>query len=239
MNFRCPYCGHSLGSQPLSRCPSCAKVMNIPKRFRPNGGRIPECVQKDLSPGRRPRQRNIGSEVILRAATWSHVTSSPRYVAVLVILFVVMGVSLTQQANRHNTESIHVFDPIQRATDDLVTLRTALEMFHADCGRYPSTRESLLALIRSPRIRGWNGPYIKMLIPDPWKNSYRYSMIQGVMRLASDGPDGITETPDDIHAPATITLPPAPDGLSLSLPFPSSTSGGAQAHTSLPGHTAP
>lgn len=174
--------------------------MAVPRKLRPEVTEEPAKGSR-LSREMRQKQRELKQGVTAGATAWAGITKSPRYLAALVILFVVLGAALTQQVTRHHTETVHRFQPGQRATSDLTTLRTALELFHKDCGRYPSTRETLLALIRRPRANGWNGPYIKMLIPDPWKNSYRYSLSKGVLRLTSDGPDGKPNTADDIDAP--------------------------------------
>lgn len=201
MKFRCPYCHIVFEPQAGSRCPSCGKAMAVPAKLRPKDD-TKHAKRGRLSPEMRQKQRDLERAGDSGAKTWTRVTKSPRYVAALVILFVVVGAVLTQQTTRHNTEKVRRSNPLEHTTSDLATLRTALEMFHKDCGRYPSTRESLEALLRNPRVRGWDGPYIKTLFPDRWKNSYRYSMVKGEMRLTSDGPDGKPDTSDDITAPA-------------------------------------
>lgn len=52
----------------------------------------------------------------------------------------------------------------------------ALDSFRLDVGRYPSTQEGLNALVSSPGLKNWNGPYLKKtVIPsDPWNNPYVY-----------------------------------------------------------------
>lgn len=198
MKFRCPYCQAVFEPQERPFCPACSKLIAMP---HPNRGMNSRSSHKrGLSPDLRQKQRELRLAHGKGAESWTRITRSPRYVAALVILFVVMGVVLTQRATRHNTETVHRFNPHERARSDLANLRIALEVYHRDCGRYPSTRENLLALLRRPRAKGWDGPYIKTLIPDPWKNSYRYSLSKGVMRLSSDGPDGRPDTGDDIEA---------------------------------------
>ena len=54
---------------------------------------------------------------------------------------------------------------------------TALDSFHLDVSRYPTTAEGLEALITQiSGAEGWNGPYLKKTeIPaDPWNNPYHY-----------------------------------------------------------------
>ncbi len=71
-------------------------------------------------------------------------------------------------------------------------------------GRYPTTEEGLIALIRAPESAGskWKGPYIKgSEVPsDPWGKPYQY-LCPGVHNkdsydLWSFGPDGVASDDD-------------------------------------------
>lgn len=66
-----------------------------------------------------------------------------------------------------------------KAVSDVEALNTALDMYCADNGKYPSTEQGLDALrnrpTQPPLPRAWNGPYLKKpLSPDPWGNAYLY-----------------------------------------------------------------
>jgi general secretion pathway protein G len=90
----------------------------------------------------------------------------------------------------------------------VASFQEALELFRADCGRYPTTAENLDALrTRPPGAVGWRGPYVTREIPlDPWGIPYRY--VFNSARLAafngnvygvwSSGPDGVDRTLDDV-----------------------------------------
>ena len=75
-------------------------------------------------------------------------------------------------------------------------LATAVELFHVDVGRFPTSAEGLEALIKAPgNIPGWNGPYLAKndLPADPWGRAYLYE--QGgqegqAFRIRSYGADG-------------------------------------------------
>jgi general secretion pathway protein G len=69
------------------------------------------------------------------------------------------------------------------AKADLSTIRTALETFHIDTGRYPTSDEGLNALREQPAdVTGWKGPYTaKPIGADPWGFEYVYE---------HPGPDG-------------------------------------------------
>ena len=82
----------------------------------------------------------------------------------------------------------------------------ALDLFNLDTGRYPTTSEGLVALIRSPgNIPSWNGPYLKSgSVPDdPWGKPYVYRSpgehgAYDIMSYGSDGNEGGTGTAADI-----------------------------------------
>ncbi len=83
----------------------------------------------------------------------------------------------------------------KKAKADILKFSKALEVFKKDVGRYPSSREGLLALMVAPteRSQGWNGAYILEVPPDPWGNLYVFRS-PGYRRdydIISFGPDGL------------------------------------------------
>ncbi len=65
------------------------------------------------------------------------------------------------------------------ARQQIAMLSTALDLFRADVGRYPTTQEGLEALIKRPESvppDRWKGPYLRQnKIPlDPWGHPYIY-----------------------------------------------------------------
>jgi len=70
----------------------------------------------------------------------------------------------------------------------------ALEIFHADFGRYPTAKEGLAALVRQPStLAGWRGPYIEGdYSVDPWGTEYVYQVFnEGASYILSTyGPEG-------------------------------------------------
>jgi len=71
--------------------------------------------------------------------------------------------------------------------------------FHV--GRYPTEEEGLEELARlRPGLKGWFGPYIKKVVPDPWGHDYVYGEggANGHPVLYSKGPDGRAGTTDDV-----------------------------------------
>jgi general secretion pathway protein G len=56
-------------------------------------------------------------------------------------------------------------------------IKTALDRFAIDCGRYPTTSEGLAGMVNCPtNFTGgkWNGPYLDEIPKDPWKYDYVY-----------------------------------------------------------------
>jgi type II secretion system protein G len=210
--------------------------MMIPTRLKLSPEELKARQDEKLSLRRR-RRHAVKQAAGVKVSGWFSFTRSPRYLGVLVVGFVLLGILLATQAGRSRMTGGRrltiqewftgpvargeITSPIQRVNENLGSLRTALELFHKDCGRYPSTRENLAALIRQPRSApGWHGPYIKALWPDPWKHPYHYEIAGGILRLSSNGPDGQMNTGDDIFAPPPdMTLvnqlrPPAAANLS-------------------------
>lgn len=67
----------------------------------------------------------------------------------------------------------------QKAAMDIKNISTALDMYAADNGDYPTTEQGLEALIRKPTTppepMNWNGPYVDPTdFKDPWGNKYIY-----------------------------------------------------------------
>jgi len=85
---------------------------------------------------------------------------------------------------------------------------SALDMYEADNGNYPTTEQGLDALRNQPSSepapKNWKGPYLKSDVPnDPWGTPYVYTS-PGVHNpssydLASNGPDRQEGTDDDIN----------------------------------------
>ena len=63
------------------------------------------------------------------------------------------------------------------AVVQIQALASAVDYFHYDVGRYPSTEEGLKGLIDRPAgAAKWDGPYIDKAasLIDPWGAAYRY-----------------------------------------------------------------
>jgi general secretion pathway protein G len=95
---------------------------------------------------------------------------------------------------------------ITKAQADLSTLKTSLNSFNIQNGRYPTTSEGLGALITNPGgdLKHWEKELDKDSIPlDPWDTAYIYRCPGSNgddFDLLSAGPDKQEGTADDIKA---------------------------------------
>jgi len=84
---------------------------------------------------------------------------------------------------------------VQTAETQIEMLRSAVNLFYLDMGRFPTTEEGLAALVRKPSsARFWQGPYLDNEVPvDPWQNPYQYrATSSGISEVSifSFGADG-------------------------------------------------
>lgn len=115
---------------------------------------------------------------------------------VLAVMIVVGGMVIGRAKPRFHPSRKR--SPGKVAAKELRVLCIALDRFRRDCGCYPETRRGLKSLTIDPGIAGWDGPYVNLIRPDPWKNYYRYGLNNGEITLLSCGPDGIEATEDDL-----------------------------------------
>jgi general secretion pathway protein G len=66
---------------------------------------------------------------------------------------------------------------IEAAKVQVEALSAAVDSFHLDMGRFPSSGEGLKALLERPSDgEKWDGPYVRKRdsLTDPWGRAYRY-----------------------------------------------------------------
>ena len=94
-----------------------------------------------------------------------------------------------------------------KAKVDVRNIETALALFKADTGRFPTTSEGLQALVKDPGIKGYSrDAYLDKVPKDPWSNLYVY-ISPGVHNrdydlesFGKDGEDGGAEDNADIES---------------------------------------
>jgi len=110
---------------------------------------------------------------------------------VVAILGILAGVVVANFAGKQKKALISA----TRASIDAI--RTAVDMYEVDTGRYPP---SLSALVDNDGSPNWSGPYLRGGVPvDAWGSPFNYSQ-QGEdsYKISSAGPDKSTGSGDDI-----------------------------------------
>lgn len=105
-------------------------------------------------------------------------------VAIMGLLISVIGPNMLAQFQNSKAKTAEI---------QIEQLRSALDIFATDVGRYPTEAEGLNALVEDTRhIVGWKGPYLRggKLPTDPWRRPFRYSVQKGEVRITSLGPEG-------------------------------------------------
>ena len=91
---------------------------------------------------------------------------------------------------------------ISRASTDIKSISSQLELYKAENYQYPSTDQGLEALVNKPSgdptPKNWR-QYLNKTPQDPWENPYKYLSpgSHGDFDIYSFGPDGI-QSDDDI-----------------------------------------
>lgn len=194
MKLRCPYCKHEYGPEPISTCPYCKRAMKIPDNLRKIRFRQRKRKRETIA---REAERQRAELGIMPDASFGR---RPAHVLFILAFLMVLGILLVAKVNTQKLT--HPQAAIQRTGRHLRALSAALERFRRDCGRYPTTKEGLEALVLNPGEDNWGGRsgkhYVNIVIPDPWKNRYYYVSTNNTFLLLSAGPDGKLNTEDDI-----------------------------------------
>jgi len=95
---------------------------------------------------------------------------------------------------------------VKAARIQIQSFSSALDLLFLDTGRYPSSADGLVALVKpTSSLPGWNGPYLKggSLPNDPWGKAYVYRSpaersAYEIVSYGADGQEGGTGTAADI-----------------------------------------
>ena len=95
---------------------------------------------------------------------------------------------------------------VKAARIQIQSFSSALDLLFLDTGRYPSSADGLVALVKpTSSLPGWNGPYLKggSLPNDPWGKPYVYRSpaersAYEIVSYGADGQEGGTGTAADI-----------------------------------------
>ena len=133
-------------------------------------------------------------------------SNGAEYVAVFDLLGSSKAFSLIEEEGESQESQ---FLSIQETKTSLRDLETALSLYEAHNGRFPTTDQTLSALINLPNIGGnyenWKGPYLQgSEIPsDGWGRSFNYTSDGTryvILSLGADGKNGGSSSNADISA---------------------------------------
>lgn len=186
MKYRCPFCREEFEQFKQSACPVCGKGLRMPKSNGKNGNARQARRTNREMPDRKPLVMLLSDRP--RVMLWS------LGLLVMIVIWLLAGNVKIGVPRAYAGKS-------ERTRKELGVLRTALEWFRSNCGRYPTTEEGLKALVIDPGIEGWQGFYIEALPPDLWGRPFQYEATNDTVRLYSMGLDGKPDTADDIASP--------------------------------------
>lgn len=206
MKYRCPYCKKEFGPELAAVCPACGKAMMIPSKAR--GAEDPPKRRKRISreTGEPPGKWGMNPFMI-----YSALMGNRSFIAVLIVALIFIVVMLLSGGKEKlGPRPQPLSNKLAKAEEETRVLRTALEYFRRDCGRYPSSNEGFFALLNRPNsLDEWKGPYITVYRKDPWNHFYLYRLSNDMAVVSSAGFDGKEGTADDIVCTEPVTNFPA------------------------------
>jgi hypothetical protein len=106
----------------------------------------------------------------------------------------IAGVAFVMVGNLIDAHRAKVQLPIR---EQCTKFEDALNVYKANYGDYPSTKDGLEVLLAEEDLRKIIG---NTNLLDPWGTPFRYRIIDGRSHIDSAGPDKKFDTSDDIHS---------------------------------------
>jgi general secretion pathway protein G len=200
--FRCAYCHNIMGTEIHPVCKHCGKTAIVPDKFQ----KVPYSLRRKLR-DRRWRQARVENFARENKIVGVFNEKKRSIYMTIRIVFYITGIMLLARScsTPIPTEKVQLSKQ-QIAAEDMAVLTIALDRFKADCGRYPSTTENLVALQVNPDLKEWKGPYLYSFTSDPWKSMYQYIFDTNGFLLFSNGPDRKPQTEDDVKPAPTNSI---------------------------------
>ena len=133
------------------------------------------------------------------------------YVIVVLVMVLLAGTFIGMMTGNLRMGKKRISKADIQVRQSMDALAVALGRYRFHCGAYPATEEGLAALAAiTPGKKGWFGPYVKKIVPDPWGEPYQYWTREGDEPpvLLSKGPDRRLGTTDDVLPdPQLFTMP--------------------------------
>jgi general secretion pathway protein G len=91
----------------------------------------------------------------------------------LLLVLAILVATVCPKIFSHDSRPVYLGDVA--ALCDLSAMKTAIDAFQVDTGRYPKGTNGLLELLQKPPgATNWHGPYLEKIFQDPWGHVYRY-----------------------------------------------------------------
>jgi len=118
--------------------------------------------------------------------------------AIIALIAAVVGPRLISYLGRAKSETAGL---------QLKQIKSAMQLYYIDMGRYPSDAEGLAALVSSPAGNGdWQGPYLENEsgLKDPWGRDYIFhagsdGALPEILTFGRDGVQGGTGEDADVR----------------------------------------
>lgn len=123
------------------------------------------------------------------------------YMIIVLVMILLAGSFILVMTGKVSLGKKRISKADIQARQSIDALCEALGRYKYHCGVYPTDAEGLEALAAiTPNKKGWFGPYIKKVVPDPWGEPYQYwtSPDNPNPVLMSKGPDRKMGTLDDV-----------------------------------------
>lgn len=191
MTYRCPYCKQELGTALSAHCPNCGKMMRLHVKQSTERWRVKRRALDRIA--REYEQKKIDLQGVVPHTLFRN----PKFYFGVIAVLVVIGGSLFT-ATDNAVQKLQVSPPM-RALRNVDVLAEALGRYRFHTGEFPNAEQGLAALVRNPHVARWDGPYIKVLLKDPWETPFVYAPgTNGLPTLFSCGADRKPGTPDDL-----------------------------------------
>ena len=178
-----------------------ADYQELKKKFKPKDEKKAEAIKRS-----REKVKKISREYEQKRAelglSKTQFKRGPAYYVILVgVMVMLAGAFIMLMTGKVSWGKKRISKADLQARQSVDALCEALGRYKFHCGAYPTDAEGLEALAAiTPKKKGWFGPYVKKVVPDPWGEPYQYWTIAGQEHpvLMSKGPDRKLGTEDDV-----------------------------------------
>lgn len=178
-----------------------ASYSELKKKFRPKDPARAEAARKSHEAVKRIAREFEQKRLAAGLGDVGFRRGPVYYMMIILVMIILAGSFILVMTGRVSLGRKRISKADLQARQSVDALCEALGRYRFHCGEYPSDAEGLEALAAiTPGKKGWFGPYVKKIVPDPWGERYQYwtSPDNPNPVLMSKGPDRKMGTADDI-----------------------------------------